>query len=145
MVRAQQAPLVWTRWLRAGAIAGLWACGTFVAMLVVLTFLVEGESWQSFARELAWAGPLYLAISLPLALLLSLIGHVFLRALGLRHPTAFVLGGAVLGAIAGVVITLGKEPGVLIIGCGLAGAAAGWGYHRSYQGPAAKPRAQPTS
>ena len=137
MDRAQQATFVWTRWLRAGAIAGLWACGAFVALLVALTILEEGGSWRSFARELVWAGPLYLAISLPLALILSLIGHLFLLALGLRHPTAFVLGGDdVLGALAGAVITLGKDPGVLIVGCGLPGAAAGWGYHRSYQMPA---------
>ena len=46
-------------------------------MLVALTFVVEGSSWRSFARELVWAGPLYLAVSIPLALLLSLAGHGF--------------------------------------------------------------------
>lgn len=125
------------RWLRAGAIAGLWACAAFVAMVVALTSLAEGGSWRSFAREFMWAGPLYLAISLPLALLLSLIGHLLLLLVGLTHPAAFVFGGASLGALAAVGMTLGKDPGVLIIGCALAGAAAGWGYHRAYLPPSA--------
>lgn len=130
-------PFTWMRWLRAGVMAGLWACGAFLAMLVALTFIAEGGSWRNFIRELVWTGPLYLAISVPLALLLSLPGHLLLRALGWRHPAAFVVCGACLGTLAGIVITWGTHPGVLIVGCGLAGAAAGWGYHRADRLPAA--------
>jgi hypothetical protein len=129
--------LDWTRWLRASAIAALWAIGAIVAVMVVLTSLAEGASWRSLARELVWAIPLYLLISVPLTLLLSVLGHFLLIGLRWSHPAAFVLLGAALGALAGFLATLGTNPGALIISCAAAGAAAGWGYHRAYHPPAA--------
>jgi hypothetical protein len=132
-----QAAFDWTRWLRAGAFAALWAVGAVVAMMVVLTYLAEGASWRSLGRELVWATPLYLLISVPATLLLSLVGHLLLLGLGWSHPAAFALLGTGLGALAGFVATLGTNPGALIISCAAAGAAAGWGYHRAYQPPAA--------
>ena len=44
--------LDWTRWLRASANAAMWAIGAIVAMMVKLTYLAEGASWRSLAREL---------------------------------------------------------------------------------------------
>jgi hypothetical protein len=101
-------------------------------MMVLLTYLAEGASWRSLARELLWAIPLYLLISVPLTLPLSALGHLVLLGLRWSHPAAFVLLGAGLGAVVGFIATLGTNPGALILSFAAAGAAAGWGYQRAY-------------